>query len=139
MRKIKIFITLFVLYEFLIITILQIPGYCKTFFNQGFCDFGNFKYFLMCVMLPGLLGLFFWWIPEMLRMCCRGKCQCEETHLETKESKKESNEIISRDDMERLVTSAIIMGVKKFATMHPKTTKIFDEVIDVVKKAKKKK
>lgn len=139
MRKIKIFITLFVLYEFLIITVLQIPGYCRAFFNHGFCNANNFKYFLMCVMVPGLLGLFFWWIPEMLRMCCRGKCQCEETHFETKSTKKESGEIIPQEALEHLISAAIIMGVKKFTKSHPKTTKVFDEVIDAVKKAKKKK
>lgn len=137
MRKIKIFTTLFVLYEFFIITVLQIPGYCKNFFNHGFCNIGNFKYFLMCVMLPGLIVLFLWWIPELLRMCCHNKCQCDETHFETKSTEQKSYGIISKEDLENLINSAIIIGVKKFAKSHPKTTKVFDEVIDAVKKAKK--
>jgi len=137
MRKIKIFITLLMLYEFVITTVLQIPGFCNTFFNHGFCDVGNFKYFLMCVMLPGLFVLFLWWMPDIARPFCKNKCQCEETHLEQTSNIKESREIISRDDMERLVTGAIIMGIQKFASMHPKTTKAFNNIIDALQNTKK--
>ena len=136
MRKIKIFITVLILYEFVISTILQISGFCNTFFNRGFCDAGSFKYFLMCVMVPGLLILFFWWLPEILRTCCRNKCQCNEIHTETKPIQKETSEIISREDMERLVTSAIVIGIQKFAAMHPKTTKAFNNIVDVLKNTK---
>ena len=138
MRKIKIFITLLMLYEFVITSVLQIPSFCNTFFNYGFCDVGNFKYFLMCVMLPGLFMLFLWWMPEIAKPFCKNKCQCEEPHSEqTLHSQKESNEIISRDDMERLVTGAIIMGIQKFASMHPKTTKAFNNIIDALQNTKK--
>ena len=137
MRKIKIFITLLFLYEFVITTVLQIPGFCNTFFNRGFCDVGNFKYFLMCIMLPGLLILFFWWMPDMARPFCKNKCQCDEMHSEQTINPKETHEIISRDDMERLVTGAIVMGIQKFASMHPKTTKAFNNIIDALQNTKK--
>ena len=137
MRKIKIFITLLFLYEFVITTILQVPGFCNTFFNRGFCDVGNFKYFLMCIMLPGLLILFFWWMPDMARPFCKNKCQCDEMHSEQTINPEETHEIISRDDMERLVTGAIVMGIQKFASMHPKTTKAFNNIIGALQNTKK--
>lgn len=137
MRKIKIFITILVLYEFVILTVLQISNYCNAIFNNNFCATDNFKYFLMCVMLPGLFVLFLWWMPDIARPFCKNKCQCEETHLEQTSNIKESREIISRDDMERLVTGAIIMGIQKFASMHPKTTKAFNNIIDALQNTKK--
>lgn len=137
MRKIKIFITILVLYEFVILTVLQISNYCNAIFNNNFCATDNFKYFLLCVMLPVLVMLFFWWMPEIARPFCKNKCQCEETHLEQTSNIKESREIISRDDMERLVTGAIIMGIQKFASMHPKTTKAFNNIIDALQNTKK--
>lgn len=137
MRKIKIFITILVLYEFVILTVLQISNYCNAIFNNNFCATDNFKYFLLCVMLPVLVMLFFWWMPDIAKPFCKNKCQCEETHLEQTSNIKESREIISRDDMERLVTGAIIMGIQKFASMHPKTTKAFNNIIDALQNTKK--
>ena len=138
MRKIKIFITILMLYEFVITTVLQIPSFCNTFFNRGFCDVGNFKYFLMCFMLPGLFVLLLWWMPEIAKPFCKNKCQCEESNLEQPQHpQKGTNDIISHDDMERLVTGAIIMGIQKFASMHPKTTKAFNNVIDALQNTKK--
>lgn len=137
MRKIKIFITILVLYEFVILTVLQISNYCNAIFNNNFCATDNFKYFLLCVMLPVLVMLFFWWMPDIARPFCKNKYQCEETHLEQTSNIKESREIISRDDMERLVTGAIIMGIQKFASMHPKTTKAFNNIIDALQNTKK--
>ena len=135
MRKIKIFITIFVLYEFVMSTILQIPGACNTFFNRGFCEASNFKYFLMCLMVPGLLILFFWWMPDIARPFCKNKCQCDESCIEQKPIQKES--IISHDDLERIVTSAIVLGIHKFAALHPKTTKVFDNIVDALNNTKK--
>ena len=39
--------------------------------------------------------------------------------------------------MERLVTGAIVMGIQKFASMHPKTTKAFNNIIDALQNTKK--
>lgn len=125
------------MYEFVILTVLQISNYCNAIFNNNFCATDNFKYFLLCVMLPVLVMLFFWWMPDIARPFCKNKCQCEETHLEQTSNIKESREIISRDDMERLVTGAIIMGIQKFASMHPKTTKAFNNIIDALQNTKK--
>ena len=58
-------------------------------------------------------------------------------HSEQTTNPKETHEIISRDDMERLVTGAIVMGIQKFASMHPKTTKAFNNIIDALQNTKK--
>ena len=57
------------------LTILQIPKFCTAFFNYNFCYVNNFKYFLLCIMLPVLIGLFVWWTPEMAHAVCPNKCE----------------------------------------------------------------
>ena len=119
------------------LTILQIPKFCTTFFNYNFCMVNNIKYFLLCIMLPVLIGLFIWWIPEMARAICPNKCNIKtDTDINIKNI---FNEIISKQDIERFITAAIIMGIQKFATNHPKTTETFDNILDVLKNTNKKK
>ena len=130
MRKIKIFVTVLALYEFVMLTILQVPEYCYSVFNFSFCSV-SFRYFLMCIMLPSLIGLFIWWVPEILRVFCK-KCQCQET--EPKTIKDILREIISKQDIEKFITTAIIMGIQKFVASHPKQKETFDNILDVIKK-----
>ena len=128
MRKFKIFITIFLIYEFAMLTILQIPRYCSGFFKVSFCD-ASFKYFLMCLLVPCFVALFVWWIPEISRMFC-GKCQCEVPHEKNIPDK--ISEITSKQIIERLITTAIVAGVNKFASEHPKTKKKIQEIAKVV-------
>lgn len=134
MRKIKIFITVLLLYEFVMLTILQIPDYCVYWFNHNFCETNHFKYFLLCIMLPGVSGLFLWWIPEIARVLCPNKCNVKPASETT--IKNIFNEIISKQDIERFITAAIIMGIQKFASTHPKTQETFDNILDVLKNTK---
>lgn len=128
MRKIKIFITVLVLYEFVMLTILQIPNYCNAIFNNNFCATDNFKYFLLCVMLPVFVMLFFWWMPEIAKPFCSNKCQCETHQPETSKP--------TSPDIEKLITTAIIMGVHKLAMQHPKTKEILDNISNVLTNVK---
>ncbi|MBQ3943901.1 MAG: hypothetical protein II669_06245 [Elusimicrobia bacterium] len=43
-------------------------------------------------------------------------------------------EIISKQDIERLITAAIIMGIQKFAQKHPKTNTIFGDILNALMK-----
>lgn len=128
MRKIKIYTTILLLYEFAIITILQIPNYCMAFFNVDFC-LVSFRYFLMCAVVPVSFGLLVWWMPEISRLFCK-KCQCEVK--DDVSIKGVLKEIVSKQDIERLITAAIVMGVQKFATNHPKTKEAFDGILDAL-------
>ena len=101
MRKIKIFITILVLYEFTVLTVLQIPDYCVWFFNRNFCAQIHFKYFLMCVLLPAMIGLIFWWTPEISRLFCKNRCQCEQ----------ENTNILSKQNLENLLVGIANIGL----------------------------
>lgn len=135
MRKTKIFITIFLLYEFVILTILQIPEYCIRFFNYNFCEYSSLKYFLMCIMLPVLVSLFVWWLPEISSLFCKNKCEPRKPET----IKDIVREIVSIKDIERLITTAIIMGIQKFVNNHPKTTETFENILDIIKKPEDKK
>lgn len=137
MKKIKIFITILALYEFVMLTILQILDYCVFWFNNNFCATNNYKYFLLCIMLPVLVMLVFWWMPEIARPFCKNKCQCEVRQSEPQ--KNMTQEILSRQDIEKFITAAIVVGLQKFAATHPRTKEIFDNVTDVIKGAETKK
>ena len=116
------------------LTILQIPDYCANVFNYNFCDMQHFKYFLLCVMLPTLVGLVVWWMPDFARLFCPNKCVVKpEPDITIKNI---FNEIISKQDIEKFITAAIIMGIQKFAATHPKTAETFDNILDVLKNTK---
>ncbi len=128
MRKIKIYITILLLYELTILTILQIPDYCFGVFNFNFCD-TSFRYFLMCIVIPCLFCLLAWWWTEISSLFCK-KCQCEiqdDTSI-----KNIFKEIISKQDIEKFITAAVIMGIQKFAATHPKTKETFDNILNVL-------
>lgn len=132
MRKFKIFITIFLFYELTMLTILQIPRYCNGVFSNRFCGV-SFRYFLMCLLVPCFVALFVWWLPEISRMFC-GKCQCEMPHEKTISGK--VSEITYKQIIEHLITTAIITGIDKFVSNHPKTKKKIQEIAKVVSKNK---
>lgn len=129
MRKIKIFITIFALYEFVVLTVLQIPPYCNAIFNYNFCFGGGLKYFLLCIMFPGLIGLVIWWMPDIVTFGCPRKCN-PQTDFTLKNI---FDEIISKQDIEKFITAAIIMGIQKFVQNHPDTTEKFDSILNALK------
>jgi len=126
MRKLKIFVTVLLLYEFVILTILQVPNYCSGFFNANFCAI-PFRYFLMSIVVPSMIALFVWWVPEMVRPFCK-KCECE-----IHESEHETNnfrEQISKHLLERVLVAALITGIENFLSKRPKTKKAFNDILE---------
>lgn len=121
MRKLKIFITILLLYEFAILTILQVPNYCLAFFNYNFCAV-SFRYFLLCFVLPSLVGLFAWWLPEISRLFCK-KCECE---------MRPEPAPTTRQYIEKLVMALAIVAVQKFISRRPKIKKILDDILEEV-------
>ncbi len=103
MQKTKIIITGLLLYEFIMITVLQIPNYCNAVFNINFCLMTSFKYFMLCVMVPVFLWLIIWWIPNVSGIFCQNKCKCE---TQTK------SDTIPKE-IQHLIMAAIAFGIKK--------------------------
>ena len=132
MRKIKIVITILALYEFIILTILQVPNYCSVFFSLNFCAV-SFKFFLLCIMIPALVGLFIWWMPDIGKLFCHN-CKCNNS-TDTNTTNQPIQEIISKQDIERFITMAVIIGIQKFVSKYPKAKETFDTIFDIIKNA----
>ncbi len=123
MKKLKIFTTLFIIYEFVVITVLQIPVFCNALFNYNFCGFGGFKYFLFCVMLPTLVCLLFWWLPRK--------------EIETKKSSQDILfDLLPPQYIKRFLIAVVIVGLRKFIMSHPRTRNFMNDVKGVMKKQK---
>ena len=120
------------------LTILQIPRYCTGVFTINFCAHTSFKYFLFCIMLPVIVCIFLWWIPELSRLFCSRACDAT-VEQQPKSSGDILREIISNKDIERFITTAIITGIQKFSKKHPKTTAVFDEILTAMQNSNKKK
>lgn len=121
MKKFKIFTTLFIIYEFVIITILQIHNFCVGFFNYNFCNTAWYKYFLFCVMLPTLVCLLFWWMPRK--------------EVETKKSSLDILfDLLTPQYIKRFLIAIVIVGLRKFIMSHPKAKDFFNDVNSVIKK-----
>lgn len=125
MRKFKIFITCFILYEFVVITILQIRSFCDGIFNLNFCALDHYKYFLFCVMIPVLIGLVFWWVPKKTN-----------NNANEKTLKEILIDSIPKQYIKRFIIAAIIIGVRKFIMSYPRAKKFIDNVNAFLKKQK---
>ena len=126
MQKIKIFITFFILYEFIAITVLQIPEFCFGIFNYNFCETG-YKYFLFCVMVPVLICLLFWWLPK------KEETTQKQTFFDM------LFDIVPPQYIKRFLIAAVIVGLRKFIMSHPKAKDFLSKVENIVSKRNIKK
>ena len=131
MRRFKIFTTIFVLYELITVMVLHRLDYCSILFSLNFCEYNIYKYFLMCIMLPTLIAVFVWWLPEFAKIFCNKSCDTQ-TPIQPDTIHGVLHEIISKQDIERLVATAIITGIQKFAQTHPKTKRVFGDILDAL-------
>lgn len=117
MQKFKVYTTIFILYEFVVITILRIPNFCGALFNNNFCNIGNYKYLLFCVMLPTLFGLVVWWMPKK------------------SESQKSTSDILldifPPKYIKRFIIAMVIVGIRKFVMSHPRARDFINNVNSV--------
>ena len=84
-------------------------------------------------MLPILVAIFLWWVPEIGRLFCSKTCEMPPPEKNEKLTDV-LREIISKQDIERLITAAIIMSIQKFAQTHPKTQTVFGDILNALTK-----
>ncbi len=111
MRKVKIFLTFFLLYEFAIISVLHINRSCVWLFNQNFCMDNFFKYFVMAVMVPGIIMMFVWWLPKQ---------------------KYKSAPDNYKNYLIKLVIVMAIVAMRHLTRKYPKTKRFFNEIADAI-------
>ena len=82
----------------------------------------------MCLLVPCLIALFVWWMPDVSNMFCK-KCQCKD----------DDKEIGANQDIERLIATVLVTGIQKFIVNHPKTTETLSDILKTFIKTKGKK
>lgn len=131
--RMKIYGTIFAIYEMFVILFLHSKTYCNSIFTINFCMDGVEKYFTFCVVVPVAVFLVFMWIGEIRKsirrrhsLLYRAKDAVQEVATEIKEK---VTETISPQYLEKLITATLLIGVKKYADKNPKARGFLKEVI----------
>jgi hypothetical protein len=131
--KSKVCFTVFAVYEIAAVSILHFQRICDSIFVPAFCD-GWFRYFLFCIAVPLLVFLILMWIREIVRFRRRRSFIRRARNtvngiLNTIRGK--VSEHINMQDMEKIITAAILVGIKKYADRHPNLRRNVNHVIDI--------
>ena len=131
--KSKICFTVLTIYEIVAVSAMHFQRICDAMFPTVFCD-SWFRYFLFCVVVPLLVFLIVMWIREIVRFRRRRSFIRHARNtvngiLNTIRGK--VSEHINMQDMEKIITAAILVGIKKYADRHPNLRRNVNHVIDI--------
>lgn len=131
--KSKVCFTVLTVYEIVAVSAMHFQRICDAMFPTAFCD-SWFRYFLFCVVVPLLLFLIVMWIREIVRFHRRRSFIRHARNtvngiLNTIRGK--VSEHINMQDMEKIITAAILVGIKKYADRHPNLRRNVNHVIDI--------
>lgn len=130
--KAKICLTVFSLYEILIVSLLQSQRVCDAMFGIHFCDANVFKYFIMCFAVPMVAFLIVMWVMEIVdSIRHRHTLFYKATHAMkniAENVKDKVSESVSAGDLEKLITAALMVGLKRYADKSPRARKVLDEM-----------
>ena len=115
MRKLKLFITFLTIYEFIFVSILRIQDYCVFLFNNNFCGIVDYKYFLICFMVPWLFLLLLWWWRDISNLFHK---------------QKEQDSLSNQD---KIIMNIIILLLQKYIQKHPKLRDIIKTFADLIR------
>ncbi len=132
--KSKIYFTIFVVYEIAAGFLLHYPRTCDAMFGGTFCMSGVFKYFVGLVAVPLLAYVICMWIREIMlahrrrhSIVYRTKNAVEDMWDSVKDRVSQN---ITTADIEKYLTAAVLIGIKKYVEKHPKTKNTLNDVID---------
>ncbi len=130
--KAKISLTIVSLYEILIVCLLQSQRFCDAMFGVAFCDAKVFKYFIMCFAVPMIVFLIVMWVMEIIdNVRHRHTLFYKATHAVkdiVTNVKDRVSETVSAGDLEKLITAALMVGLKRYADRSPHARKVLDEM-----------
>lgn len=131
--KSKICFTILVVYEIIAVSALHFKRVCDSMFATSFCD-GWFRYFLFCVVVPLITMLIIMWIREIVhahrrRRLIRRARSAVNGILSSIRGKIATE--IDLQDMEKIVTAAVLVGIKKYADRHPNIRQNVNHIMDV--------
>ncbi len=131
--KSKIGLTIFALYEIIAIMLLHCSRTCDAMFGTMFCDDHVFKYFVVCVAFPLIVFLIVMWIMEIIKKIRRRHSLLYKAkHVVSDMAsnlKDRVSENVSVRDVEKMITAALLLGIKKYADKNPRARGIINEIM----------
>lgn len=133
MLKAKIYLTIFTLYEIVAVLLLHFPRTCDAMFGAAFCNDHVLKYFIWCFAVPALVFLLAMWINEIFvarrhRHSLMYKTKTAIKDMASNFSDRVGNRATSQD-IEKLITAAVLVGAKKYIDRHPKARRTVENVL----------
>lgn len=131
--KSKICLTALAVYEMVAVSVLHFQRICDAMFPTPFCD-SWYRYFLFCIIVPLIVLLILMWIREIVRAHRRRAFfrRAKNTVNGVLSSiRGRVSEHIDPRDMERIITAAVLVGIKQYADRHPNLRKNVNHVMDV--------
>ncbi len=131
--KSKICFSVLAVYEMIAVSALHFQRVCDAMFPTPFCD-SWYRYFLFCVIVPLVVLLIIIWIREIVR--ARRRRAFFRRTKETVRSvvstiRGRISEQVDMRDLEKIVTAAVLVGIKKYADRHPALRQNVNHIMDV--------
>ncbi len=152
MIKSKICLTVFVLYEIFAVMLMHSKMACYWIGGVNFCN-DDYRYFIACFAVPAIIFLIWMWIDTIIFIKRHRFWYRAGGAIKGLIDKVRDNITlnVSRNDMEKYITAAILFGTKYYISKHPKIKNMFhdfmpdndmfdddDETMDAPKKKTKK-
>ncbi len=131
--KSKICFTVLTIYEIAAVSAMHFQRVCDAMFPTSFCD-SWFRYFLFCVAIPLLALLIFMWIREIVRTRRRRRFIRRARNVVNgiiSSIRGRISESIDWTQMEKIITAAILVGIKRYADAHPNLRHHVSHIMDV--------
>lgn len=132
--KSKIALTILSLYEIVAILLLHCPNTCNAMFGMSFCADSVLKYFVWCVAIPLLVLLVAMWIMELVESVRRRHSLLYKAKRAVKHMAGGIRDRVARSvssaDMEKMITAALVIGLKKYSDRNPRARRMLNEITD---------
>ena len=132
--KSKIGLTVLSLYEIIAILLLHCPNTCNAMFGLSFCTDHIFKYFIWCVAVPLLVFLIVMWIMDIIHRIRRHRSLLYKTRHAVQNMamniRDRISEKVSSGDIEKMITAALVIGLKKYSDRNPRARQILGQIMD---------
>ena len=132
--KSKIGLTILSLYEIAAVLLLHCPRTCDAMFGASFCDDHIFKYFIACIVVPLVVFLLVMWIMDIIHRIRRHRSLLYKTRHAVQNMamniRDRISEKVSSGDIEKMITAALVIGLKKYSDRNPRARQILGQIMD---------
>ena len=132
--KYKLGLTILALYEIAAVMLLHCPNTCNAMFGLSFCSDSVLKYFVWCVAVPLVAFLIIMWIMEIIDKIRRRHSLLYKAKHAVKHMAGGIRDRVARSvssaDMEKMITAALVIGLKKYSSHNPRARRMLNEITD---------